>query len=572
MNRLGFGRAALVLAAALFVPVCGHGADYLWMTADGAPRTWAGAVTYNPDQGSLGLLGNEAARARLRAAFDTWAAVDTSTLRNFREGRQLPRDATVENFRNSYAQCDDAFSAIIFDTDGSILEDLLGVGGGNAALGVGFPNCINDDGDIIQGTIVLNGRFLDGIDEPGNREYSPERFQNVIVHEIGHFLNLAHTQVGIDVAFDNDSANDGLVPIMFPIAVRPEVVELQLDDRAAISHLYPTAAFQSGRGRISGRVFSAEGQFAGANLVARRVDDPQRVVVGAASGGRYDADDLDHPPENLRGFYLIPGLPPGEYTLQLEQLARFYGSIVSFPVPTLPGPREFWNGDNESATAPPDDPDEAVTITVAGGDDLRNVDLMVNEPDPAPANDLCEQATEIAAVPFEATIDTRFATVDRARCANQTNVVANMVWYRHTAAAAGVLEIHASSPVYRPVIAALARCGDDARACSRIDAPVVRVAVEAGETLVLAIADGDFSGGGELTLGVDAVPEGPQPCVADCDADGIVVINELTAAVRIALGSATTATCPRADRSGDGRVEITELVAAIAAALNGCSD
>jgi hypothetical protein len=121
------------------------------------------------------------------------------------------------------------------------------------------------------------------------------------------------------------------------------------------------------------------------------------------------------------------------------------------------------------------------------------------------------------------------------------------------------------------VIAALAGCGDDARTCSRIDAPIVRVPVEAGETVVLAIADGDFSGGGELTLSVDAVPEGPQPCVADCDADGTVVINELTAAVRIALGGAATGTCPRADQSGDGRVEINELVAAIAAALNGCA-
>lgn len=59
------------------------------------------------------------------------------------------------------------------------------------------------------------------------------------------------------------------------------------------------------------------------------------------------------------------------------------------------------------------------------------------------------------------------------------------------------------------------------------------------------------------------------PCVADCDDDGALQINELVGAVNIALGS-PLAECPQADANGDGRVSIDELVNAVSDALYGC--
>jgi hypothetical protein len=59
------------------------------------------------------------------------------------------------------------------------------------------------------------------------------------------------------------------------------------------------------------------------------------------------------------------------------------------------------------------------------------------------------------------------------------------------------------------------------------------------------------------------------PCVADCNGDGAVLINELIAAVNIALGS-PLAGCPEADPNGDLRVSIDELVTAVSDALYGC--
>lgn len=58
-------------------------------------------------------------------------------------------------------------------------------------------------------------------------------------------------------------------------------------------------------------------------------------------------------------------------------------------------------------------------------------------------------------------------------------------------------------------------------------------------------------------------------CVADCNDDGAVRINELVAAVNIALGGALSA-CPGADANGDGQVTINELVSAVSDALYGC--
>ncbi len=62
----------------------------------------------------------------------------------------------------------------------------------------------------------------------------------------------------------------------------------------------------------------------------------------------------------------------------------------------------------------------------------------------------------------------------------------------------------------------------------------------------------------------------PGPCYGDCNEDGVVAINELVLAVRIALGSASADECLLADDNGDGEVSINELLRAVNRALFGC--
>lgn len=59
-------------------------------------------------------------------------------------------------------------------------------------------------------------------------------------------------------------------------------------------------------------------------------------------------------------------------------------------------------------------------------------------------------------------------------------------------------------------------------------------------------------------------------CAGDCNAGGAVTIDELTTAVRIALGDAGGGLCAPVDLNLDGAVSVDELVAAVSSALNGC--
>ncbi|MBX3026445.1 heparinase II/III family protein [bacterium] len=83
--------------------------------------------------------------------------------------------------------------------------------------------------------------------------------------------------------------------------------------------------------------------------------------------------------------------------------------------------------------------------------------------------------------------------------------------------------------------------------------------------VIVSAADGR---GGRAFAG--ATIEVAPPCVGDCDRDGVVSIDELTLALRAALGAGPLASCRSADADGDGRVTIDELLAAVRRALLGC--
>ena len=59
-------------------------------------------------------------------------------------------------------------------------------------------------------------------------------------------------------------------------------------------------------------------------------------------------------------------------------------------------------------------------------------------------------------------------------------------------------------------------------------------------------------------------------CVGDCDADGVVAVNELVIGVNIALSRAAVDSCASLDTNGDARVVVNELIGAVNSALRGC--
>lgn len=80
-----------------------------------------------------------------------------------------------------------------------------------------------------------------------------------------------------------------------------------------------------------------------------------------------------------------------------------------------------------------------------------------------------------------------------------------------------------------------------------------------GEPLPVVVVDGAVR-----------ITDAPNACVADCDGDGEVRVNEVITGVNIALDNQPLSQCPAADANGDGQVTIGEVIAAVGDVINGC--
>lgn len=361
-------------------------AGALLVNGMGQPLRWdtTKPVPFNPDQGPLGLLENAEAVALITRSLGVWGDVATSVI-TFEDTGALPFDVTASNFRDVILACNNGLSPIVFDTDGSIIDLLLGIGSANRVLGFAGPKCGAFEPPVITESLaILNGRFIDGDPMP---EVSVEDFTAVIIHELGHYFNLDHTQINLREALDNDPTNDAGIPTMFPILVNGmEQSMLHLDDQASVSILYSSPDFFSSTGAIQGQILQSDGitPFQGANVIARNTAAPLLDAVSNISGALFFPENPGGvPPAELEGLYEIFGLTPGAtYTVEIEAIdSRFVrGSSVGpvDPPASLPGLAEFWNGENESSDPEVDDPQESVAIPVHSGEIVTEVDIILN--------------------------------------------------------------------------------------------------------------------------------------------------------------------------------------------------
>jgi hypothetical protein len=165
--------------------------------------------------------------------------------------------------------------------------------------------------DAVTGTIVESDVFFNAaFDWSVSASGDPNRFdlQSVATHEIGHFLGLGHSALGetevIDVGRRRVLAS---ASVMFPIAFgRGNVADRQLqpDDVAAISLLYPDAAFSEATGEIAGTVRKNSRGVPGAHVIAF---NPQANTMIAAF-------------TNATGAFRISGLSPGFHVVRAEPL------------------------------------------------------------------------------------------------------------------------------------------------------------------------------------------------------------------------------------------------------------
>jgi len=375
-----------LLALSVGTAAFAGGPLYTYDYVNRVPYTWnlqawpGGSVPVFTDLGALGPLSPERAGYLVSFASSQWSGVSTSTFRSTVAGdfSQIGlgdvNGATVTSVLGSW---NGGGADIVYDDDGSIFEDFFGFPPG-AVLGItGIEYVAPDSPEILEAWMVLTGTGQHP-DDPGGVGY-----QGVVTHEMGHAWNLAHSQLNgaaedpnlLDppapngcgapwiVARPGPETNETMYPFSNPSPGQSGefMGTLHLDDRAAISDLYPAPGYPQTRGTIRGEVRDASGApVTGVNVIARLAGDPfseaSSYISGQVSKGEAGPD----------GTFTINNLTPGRsYVVYVDSLLA--GAFSVPPIVVLPGPEEYFNGGMESGDGSTDNRCSWTTVNVAAG-------------------------------------------------------------------------------------------------------------------------------------------------------------------------------------------------------------
>jgi hypothetical protein len=417
----------LVLTAAKFADAGGPkyvaGNSYFDPSTKGTPILWAqGRIDYYTDQGALSSFVSHAyGDALVKAAMSTWTQVNTAALFANQAG-QLSEDVNGSNVTGGPSGAitmplDIMPSAInkpvafVYDADGAVTDALLGAGAGSSSgcftnAVFGGPDNFNTSGQIIHALVVINGNCALDATQVYEVQYRLTRV-------IGRVLGLDWSQLNWQVKGNTPvlTPTDYLgLPLMHPAdpiscvpitACDPAADQLRMDDRAAVSRLYPVTPqnqsnypgkhpFAVNTARVSGsvRFVDAHGNPAqpmqGVNMVARWIDPasnmPSRQWAASSVSGvlfrgnagnavtgysdptgqpwdRFGSDD-----QAVEGFFDLAGLefPDGRNTAQYEISVEALDPLWSQAV----GPYGPWQVQPAGTWQP-------VRITVNRGDDVR---------------------------------------------------------------------------------------------------------------------------------------------------------------------------------------------------------
>lgn len=380
----------------------------------GVAQRWSNnTLTYSIDKGDLAAgYDNAEGIALVQEMVAKWVdvtlenpdregeAIDTTSLSASVQA-QPSEDITVDNYESALSTSN-SNTYIIFDPDGSITEDVPPGYDKTRVVGLSQPLASDSSGlYITKGVVILNGYLL------GDGTLTLNEYKAAVLHELGHLINLDHTQVNYDAikncSLGSSCGSDYAVPTMYPILVTDRQKDLKIDDKVTVSWIYPKVdsagqKFNPNYGSITGAVFDADGQvLKGVNVIAMLCDS-----YDATNDTCYNpASDPDLARVDVRSMvsgvlypnyygdskYYLYGLRPGhKYKVICESIAQQFTGASGFePISNPPqGITDCNMESSDGSTAP-------VTIESAG-QVIEMASKTIDVANPCP-EDVCDDSS-----------------------------------------------------------------------------------------------------------------------------------------------------------------------------------
>lgn len=308
---IGIRRAGwiyLVLLCASFPARAGG--PYI-ITESGTASLWDNTndIEVHPESGSCATYSSSGMATTVEEVLAIWSGLD-EVLLSFDvisgEIGSVDADNYTDYFSASGDVDQDDLSPIIFDDDGEITAEVAGEGNQYAVLGFASSAVFTSDGsEILEGQAVINCLCIEGndpcdTDTAGSIVFPLATMEFTILHEMGHFLNLDHTQVNIDLLLDASNTDYEDLPVMFPYIMDPDTqMTPHWDDIAALASLYPSDTFADEICTVSGDLTDTDGnpvRCADVWAVGDDISDTAAFVSGTlavASDSDNDGDTVD---------------------------------------------------------------------------------------------------------------------------------------------------------------------------------------------------------------------------------------------------------------------------------------